>query len=260
MKRVGHIYEQMAVWENLVEAERVSTKRKQSNLGIRKHIHNRWNNLIEIQQHILNHTMRTGEYKHEFRRSGQNKLRDIAKLHFHPSHIQHQSLVLMSMRRVEKALIGRTYASRIGYGQIKAALAIRNFLRKHRGEDIWYAQCDIIKYYDNISHDLLRTNLSRLFKDKDFINAFMEPFERYSDTGKKIPLGIRPSQQAGNICLMTLDRFATEELKCKGYVRYLDDFVFFANSRWQIKWRVKRIEKHLYKEVPKTHRSLAYGM
>lgn len=259
MKRVGHIYEQMSIWDNIVEAEKISTKRKLSNFGVKRHIDERMKNLCEIQQNILTHNLRTSEYKHEKRISGQDKLRDIAKLHFHPSHIQHQLLVLCADRRIDRALINNTYASRKGYGQIAAALHIRNFLRKHRDEDIWFAQGDICKYYDNIPHDLLRQYMRQLFKDEDFIDAFIEPFERFSDTGKAIPLGIRPSQIAGNVCLMRFDRFATEEVKCSGFTRYLDDFVFFGKTKGEVKYKMKRLMKFLedigFKmHEPKIHR------
>ena len=70
MKRVGYIYEQMAQWENIVEAENVSTKRKMRNPGVMRHVANRFQNLCEIQQMILENRMQTGEYIHEQRVSG----------------------------------------------------------------------------------------------------------------------------------------------------------------------------------------------
>lgn len=258
-KRVGYIYEQMADWYNIVEAEAVSTKRKQKNFGVRKHIASRWENLCEIQQNILSRNMKTSEYMHDRRISGQDKMRDIAKLHFHPSHIQHQLLTIVAERRTDKAFIRHTYASRKGYGQIKAAQQIEKFLRKHRHEEIWYAQGDICKYYDHVQHGMLRADLEHLFKDKEFIDAFIEPFERFNPKGIKIPLGIRPSQIAGNIRLMTFDRFATSEVKCDGYLRYLDDFVFFGATKGEVNAKMKRLKKFLEKEgfeihVPKIHR------
>lgn len=86
----------MAEWDNIVEAESKSTKRKTINFGVKQHIKNRIKNLCEIQQNVLGGTMRTGEYRHESLVSGQDKLRDISKLHFHPNHIQHQLLVLVA--------------------------------------------------------------------------------------------------------------------------------------------------------------------
>lgn len=259
MKRVGYIYEQMADWDTIVEAEAVSTKRKSDNLGVKRHKKQRIKNLVEIQQSVLNRTMRTSEYKHEQRISGQDKMRDIAKLHFHPSHIQHQLLTMIADRRIDRALIRHTYASRKGYGQILAALQIHKNIRQNKDTFIWYAQGDICKYYDSMPHALLRRNLERLFKDKEFINAFMEPFERFSDSGKSIPLGIRPSQEAGNIGLMGLDRLATEEEKCQGYLRYLDDFVFFGRTKGEVKRKMKRLRKYLESlgfkmHEPKIHR------
>lgn len=259
MKRIGHVYEQMAVWENIVEAEAVSTKRKSSNFGVKRHKAMRWHNLCEIQQIILEGRMRTAEYQHEQRVSGQDKMRDIAKLHFHPSHIQHQLLTLTADRRIDRSLIRHTYASRKGYGQTAAALRIRDYLRKHRGEDIWYAQGDVCKYYENIPHDLLRQKMNRLFKDARFVDAFIEPFERFSDTGKSIPLGIRPSQQGGNLALSGLDRFAVEEVHCDGYTRYLDDFLFFGDTKGEVKRKMKRLQAYVEQlgfklHTPKIHR------
>ena len=241
-KRVGHVYEQMAVWEHIVDAENTCVSRKLNNFGVRMHVKHRWSNLIEIQENVLSGNMRTGMYMHEQRVSGQDKLRDISKLKFHPSHIQHQLLASTADRRVDKALIRHTYASRKGYGQIKAALQIEKNLRKYRGEYLWYGQGDVVKYYDNMPHEVVRRNMCRMFKDDRFISAFMEPFETFSGTGHSVPLGIRPSQSAGNIALMTLDRYATEEVKCKCYLRYLDDFMFLGHTKGEVKYKMKRLK------------------
>lgn len=259
MKREGHVYERMADWETIVEAERVSTKRKQKNFGVKKHKKTRWENLCEIQQKILSHQMKTGTYRMDEIVSGQDKLRDIAKLHFHPSHIQHQLLVIVSEERIEQSLIRHTYASRKGYGQVRAALRIKKYLAEHKSDALWYGQGDIIKYYENTRHSLLRENLERIFKDKAFVDAYMEPFEVFAPDGIGIPLGIRPSQSAGNIALMAFDRFSVEELQCKGYTRFLDDFVFFGKTKGEVKRKMKRMEAYLKKNgyelhPPKIHR------
>ena len=60
MKRVGYIYEQMAQWENIVEAENVATKRKNRNPGVQRHIKSRFKNLCEIQQMVIEDKLSTG--------------------------------------------------------------------------------------------------------------------------------------------------------------------------------------------------------
>lgn len=259
MKRVGHIYEQMAQWENIVAAEYVATKRKGRNPGVLKHIGQRIRNLTEIQQMVLEGKMQTGEYMHETRRSGQDKLRDIAKLYFHPSHIEHQLLTMAGERRIEKSLIRRTYASRKGYGQIACALAIKKSLARWRGQPRWFAQGDICKYYEHIRHDLIRRELERLFKDKKFVDAFMEPFERFAPDGVGIPLGIRPSQSTGNLVLSPFDHFMTQELRCADYTRYLDDFMFTGATKGEVTRQMRRAAKYLEGlgftlHTPKIHR------
>lgn len=249
----------MADWTNIKEAESVSTKRKANNFGVRQHRKNRIANLVEIQQNVLNHRLRTDEYRHERRKSGQDKWRDISKLHFHPNHIQHQLLTMVAEPRINKALISHTYASRKGYGQLRAAQYIYQYTRRNKDDCVWYAQGDVRKYYEHIRHSLLRYELNRLFKDKEFVDCFLEPFERYSPSGVGIPLGINPSRDAGNIGLMGMDRLALETLHCKGYVRYLDDFVFFGKTKGEVKGKMERLEKwaneHGYElHVPKIHR------
>ena len=259
MKRVGHIYEQMAEWESIVEAERIATRRKMRNPGVMRHKAARWQNLTEIQRMVLEGRMRTDEYKHEQRVSGQDKLRDIAKLYFHPSHIEHQLLTMAGNRRIEKTLIGHTYASRKGYGQIACAKRIKKNLAKYRGEERWYAQGDIRKYYQNIDHRLIRSALERLFKDGRFVDAYMEPFERFAPDGVGIPLGIRPSQSIGNLVLNGFDHYMVEEAKAEGYVRYLDDFMFTGATKGEVRRKMWMATEYLTEQgftlhEPKIHR------
>lgn len=249
----------MAQWHNIVEAENVATRRKNRNPGVRRHIAVRLKNLCEIQQMVLGHRMRTDEYMHEQRVSGQDKLRDIAKLYFHPSHIEHQLLTMAAERRIDRSLIRHTYASRKGYGQIACALQIKRNLRKYRGKVRWYAQGDICKYYDNIQHKHIYSGLARLFKDTEFINAFVEPFERFAPDGKGIPLGIRPSQSTGNLILSHFDHFMQEDVRAADYVRYLDDFVFTGATKGEVRYKMKRAAKYLQQlgfvlHEPKVHR------
>ena len=254
MKRAGHIYEQMADWVNIVEAEKISTKRKSRNTGVRHHARNRWNNLIEIQNMVLEHRMKTNEYMHEQRISGQDKMRDIAKLKFHPSHIEHQLITMAGDRRIDRCLIRHTYASRKGYGQTRCALRLKKVISQYIGQERWYGQGDIRKYYDSIPHSHIKKELDRIFKDEAFVKVFMEPFERFASDGVGIPLGIRPSQSIGNLSLTSFDHFMTEVVKAPDYTRYLDDFFFTAAT----KGRYAHIGQELRHDKPV--RSSKYAM
>lgn len=241
-KREGYVYDKTSDWSVLKEAEIASSRRK-NNYGVRKYAENPIRNLVALQHMIEQRTIHTGEYEHMRIKSGQDKWRDISKLKFYPSHIWHQSMVVASDERINKALIRDTYASRKGYGQVKAALRLKEWIKEDEEGTRWFAQFDIVKYYDNIPHELLRNNLMHLFKDEEFVNAYMEPFEKYSADGKKIPLGIRPSQSAGNVALMTLDRYVKEVLRVRHYLRYLDDFVIFGATKGEVKRNARKMKR-----------------
>ena len=75
-KRVGHLYEQLSDWDNIVDAEKVTTSGRLKNTGVARHVKNRWYNLVTLQHRIEDGSMRTDEYSHETRISGQDKIRD----------------------------------------------------------------------------------------------------------------------------------------------------------------------------------------
>jgi hypothetical protein len=58
-----------------------------------------------------------------------------------------------------------------------------------------------------------------------------------------LPIGNQTSQFFGNAMLDPLDHFVKEQLRCRGYVRYADDFLLFSDSSCELQvWReaVKR--------------------
>lgn len=248
MKRKGYVYDRMSDWSLIKAAESVSVKGKGNRRGVMLHKKYWLRNLVEIQENVESHMMHTGLYVHMNRVSGRGKMRDIAKLKFHPSHIQHQLLVMASDREIDRRFFRHTYASRMGFGQHRGALRLNRWVQKvsrDNGEYQWYLQLDIRKYYASIPHAVVQRELERIYKDREFIETFMEPVRTYSDTGIGIPLGIRPSQIMGNLALASFDRFVKEELKCRYYVRYLDDSVMLCRSRAEAKVFAKRSEAFL---------------
>ena len=69
----------------------------------------------------------------------------------------------------------------------------------------------------------------------------LSPVERR----KGLPIGNLTSQFFANIYLDGMDHFIKQELLCKGYVRYMDDFILFGDSKECMQnWKVK-IRDHL---------------
>lgn len=53
-----------------------------------------------------------------------------------------------------------------------------------------------------------------------------------------LPIGNLTSQFWANVYLNPLDHYVKRHLRCKGYVRFVDDFLLFANEKEQL-WRWK---------------------
>ena len=60
-----------------------------------------------------------------------------------------------------------------------------------------------------------------------------------------MPLGNLTSQFFANVYLNELDKYIKHELKCKYYIRYVDDFVILHNSKEQIEIWKRDIDKFL---------------
>ena len=62
---------------------------------------------------------------------------------------------------------------------------------------------------------------------------------------KGLPIGNYSSQFFANLYLNKLDHFAKRELKCRYYLRYVDDAVMFSNSNQILKIYCNRIDRFL---------------
>ena len=56
---------------------------------------------------------------------------------------------------------------------------------------------------------------------------------------KGLPIGNLTSQFFANVYLNPLDHFVKENLRCQGYLRYVDDFVLFGNLKADL-WNFKK--------------------
>jgi hypothetical protein len=60
-----------------------------------------------------------------------------------------------------------------------------------------------------------------------------------------LPIGHLTSQWFANLVLDRLDHQVTEEMRAPGYLRYMDDFVLFADSKAWLRQAHGRIAEHL---------------
>jgi retron-type reverse transcriptase len=124
-----------------------------------------------------------------------------------------------------------SYACRRGKGTRRAVERAQGFLRANR----FCLHGDIRKYFPSIDHVILKRLLVR------YVECARTRFvlERIIDSanqivlkpGQGLPIGNLTSQFFANLYLHELDRFVKHDMKRKYYVRYMDDFLVFDQSR-----------------------------
>lgn len=145
----------------------------------------------------------------------------------------------------DRGFIFDSYGCRRGKGTHKAADRVQRFMRMH-GDDEYYLQIDIRKYYYSIDHKILRQSLERSLNDERIVNYIME---FAGDAEKGLQVGCLLSQLFGMIYLDRFDHYCKRILKVKHYVRYVDDIVMIGLTRSEAVELKDKCERFLAAEL-----------
>ncbi len=199
--------------------------------------------------------------------------------------IVHHLLVNEIIDYSQKRFIFDSYACLKNKGTHKAVSRLKKFVSgilKNKTDAAYYAQLDIKGFFMAINHDILfglteklveRQNRPRQWKQDvlwlDKVIIFHKPAENYITKGKPslfdlipahkslrgqpkgrgLPIGNYTSQFFANLYLNELDQFIKRELKCKYYVRYVDDLVLLDRNKEKLKCFRDRINAFLKEKL-----------
>ncbi|MFN8303347.1 MAG: reverse transcriptase domain-containing protein [Saprospiraceae bacterium] len=172
--------------------------------------------------------------------------------------VVHHALCQIIHPELEKRLIADTYANRTGKGTHKAIRRCQYFLRRHD----YVLKADIQKYFPSIDLEILKSQIARYIKcprtrwltdliidnsnpQEIVLNYYagdhlFTPVERR----KGLPMGNLTSQLFANFYLSGFDHFVKEVLR-RPYIRYVDDFLVFGDSRAALEKDLERIKNWL---------------
>jgi hypothetical protein len=143
---------------------------------------------------------------------------------------------------LDRSLIFDTYACREG----KGALAAVRRAAEHAGHHAWHAQIDVRSYFASIDHGVLMGLLERKFKDRPLLSLLAKIIAAHRDApGRGLPIGALTSQCLANFYLGGLDRAVLETCRMPGYVRYMDDMVWWAADRAAVRRTLDAARAHL---------------
>lgn len=244
MKRIKSLFNQIINYDNVRLAWIKARKGKTSKQAVMQFSKDVNANLLKVQRNLKSKPPVLSSYT-QFTIFDPKK-RIISVVPF-IDRVMHHAIMNVLESVFERQFIFHTYACRKKKGSHKAIKYTHLMCRKAK----YFLKLDVRKYFDNINHQVLKNMLMRIIKDKDCLNLLFEIIDSYdfSKEGKGLPIGNLTSQFFANFYLSALDHFVLEKLKPIGYVRYMDDFLLFENSKNQLKEKLKVIRTFCKKKL-----------
>jgi retron-type reverse transcriptase len=168
--------------------------------------------------------------------------------------VVHHALIGAIEPIYERKFIFDSYANRKGKGTHAALNRCTKFMRRFK----YVLQCDIQQFFPAVDHVILKSILAKTIACAPTLRLC----EKIIDSGvgvlnheyemrwfpgddlfaanrpRGLPIGNQTSQFWANVYLNELDQFVKHTLRCTGYVRYVDDFLLFADDKTTLhQWR-----------------------
>ncbi len=229
----GHLFEQICTFNNLYQAYLKARRNKRYRDEVLAFSRNLEENLLTIREQLLAGTYRTGHY-HEFV-VHDRKTRTVRALPFR-DRVVHHAICTIIEPLFEHKMISDSYACRVGKGTHQAADRLEHFLRcaKARWGTFYVLKADVHKYFPHIRHDVLLRILQRTIHDRRTMDLITEIVGSSHEPGVPdvgLPIGNLTSQLFANVYLDVLDHFIKEQLRCRYFCRYMDDFLLLAQDK-----------------------------
>ena len=157
------------------------------------------------------------------------KVRKICSSAFR-DRVVHHAVCAVLEPFLERRLITDTYACRKGKGLHVALKRCQSFAKKNE----YYLKCDIQKFFESVDHEILKQLLRKVIKDPLLLQLLDKIIDHPipgNALGKGISIGNLSSQYFANFYLGELDHFLKDKLRVKGYIRYMDDFLTFGETK-----------------------------
>lgn len=251
MKRIGNLYEKIIAVDNLWLADTKARRGKLHAYGVRLHDKNREANILALHDALLTKTFKTSPY--EVFTIHEPKERVIYRLPYYPDRIVHHAIMNVLEPIFVRYFTHNTYSCIKGRGIEGCARHTWKTIRKYRGRPLFCLKIDITKFYPSIDHEVLKSVVRRIFKDKNLLWLLDEII----DSAEGVPIGNYLSQFLANLLLAVFMHFVLERLPhivadelgrenvSIHSEEYADDIVFFSDDKAVLHCVFRHIDKYL---------------
>ncbi len=246
------MYSILTSWNNLLLAYQRAARGKRGRNSAAAFEYRLEDNLFRLQADLRAQSYRPGGYNSFF--IHEPKQRKISAAPFR-DRVVHHALCNVIEPLFERSFIEDSYANRVGKGAHRARDRCQEYARHFR----YVLACDVRQFFPSLDHAVLRAQLTRKIIDIQTLwlidqilqsgeGVLSEQYQMVYYPGddllaalrpRGLPIGNLTSQFWANVYLNPFDHFVKRRLRCKGYVRYVDDFLLFADNKKTLwAWRI----------------------
>ena len=251
-KTYDRLFPALTTFANLHQAYRKAARGKRGQVPVAQFELNLEGNLLQLQDELRSHAYRPGGYRSFYIRDPKHRLISAAPFR---DRVVHHALCSVIEPLFERGFIGDSYANRLGKGTHLALDRAQSFARGRP----FVLQCDIRQFFPSVDHGVLRGILARTIADEDvlalaaaILNGGAGVLDNEYDMTyfpgddlfaasrpRGLPIGNLTSQFWANVVMNELDQFVKRRLRCRAYLRYMDDFLLFSDNKREL-WEWKR--------------------
>jgi RNA-directed DNA polymerase len=240
-------FEKVVAWANLLNAYRKATAGKRGKKTVAEFESQSADKLLAIQAALREGSWSPGEYVHF--KIHEPKRRRISAAPF-ADRVVHHALCNVIEPVFERRFIADSYANRAGKGTHRAVNRLQSFARRYQ----YVLRLDVVKHFPSIDHAILLDILWPAISDPRILDlaakivasgdrVLEQEYEMIWFPGddlfavcrpRGLPIGNLTSQFWSNCYLNPLDQFIKRELRCRAYLRYVDDMALFSNSKQEL--------------------------
>ena len=255
--QVNGTYADIYAWDNLYLAFRRAAKGKRGRGPAAAFEFRLEDNLILLQDELASGSYQPGRYVNFTIHEPKRRLISAAPFR---DRVVHHALCQIIEAAFERSFIHHSYANRVGKGTHRALDTCQGWMASHP----YVLQCDLRDFFPSIDHSLLQGSLNRRIQDgqtrrliatilgsgADLLTSEYEMVYFPGDDlfavnrPRGLPIGNLTSQFWANCFMDSFDHFVNRELVCGAYLRYVDDFLLFAEDKatlWH--WRSALIQR-----------------
>lgn len=242
MKSYNHLWEKFISDENIKEAIKNSSRGKRKRKEVKRIFENQEECIPKIRHYAEN--FKNSKHTPKEIYDGISRKKRIIIVPDYREQIVHHMAVNVLKPIFLHGMYERAYGSIPGRGAHHGKKVIEKWIKSDTKNVKYCLKMDIAKYFNNISHDVLKIKLNKIIRDKRFLGLLFEIIDA-TETG--LPLGFYTSQWFASWYLQDLDHTIKETMYAPHYIRYMDDMIIFGSNKKKLHDTKESIEAELKK-------------